>query len=76
MNNREKIIRILEIIHDSMGSHLPYCIDFELTQEDKDADTPEFHRKCVEEYVVAETLLIELLLDDNFNIPCRKGDNY
>lgn len=61
MNNRDKILRVIEIIADSLNSHLPYCKPFEYTEEDRKEDTPEFHQTCVKEYVEALKHLTDML---------------
>lgn len=32
MNQRDKIIRVIEILSDSLTSHLPYSVPFEYTE--------------------------------------------
>lgn len=63
MTREEKITKVIEIISDSLASHLDYAHQTETKKASllKAHGSKKFHQKCVKEYAEAIKLLSELL---------------
>lgn len=62
-SKEQKLARVIEIINESMLSHLEDCYDpIKVPKKMKDAyGNQNFHKKCVKEYTEAMYLLSQLL---------------
>lgn len=62
-SKEQKIVRVIEIINESLVSHLDECYDpMKVPKKMKDAyGNQNFHKKCVKEYSEAIYLLSQLL---------------
>jgi len=57
----EKIARVMEIVCDSLVTHLPYTHGEIGEHQKKMGESKQFHKKCVREYAEALKLLSETL---------------